>query len=182
MRTLVASLLFFLASYVAVVSDTTPPPPSIAVQAPTEESIKAEIRYEKKLKQVKIATDMALVVFRRHNECRPFAELVGVSAVEEHVPARVFAAMAIAESSCNATIVSPTGDVGVWQVNAKIHKLPVPALKNAKFNAKFAAHYLRQCINKAGNIEEALHRYNGLDKPEGAYSSRILSIAYGRAT
>ena len=163
-----------------MMTDYSPAPPRLAVQAPTPETVKAGIQLEKKMKQIKIATDQALVVFKHHNECRPFASLVGEQAVEEHIPARVFAAMAVIESTCNPAMVSSTKDYGVWQINAKYHPYPIQVLKDPRKNAAIAAHFLRRCINEAGSVEEGLHRYNGLGRPAGEYSGAVLAVAYGR--
>jgi hypothetical protein len=179
MRSLVAAALFFLAVFIATV-DTTPAP-HLAVQALTPQQIIQEINREAKQKQYDAQAKIALIVFRGHKECNSLAQIVGEGAVEHHLPARVLAAMAIAESSCNSEAVSPTGDYGVWQINAKIWKQRPSILRDPTQNGRLASKILGAFVHQYGLIE-GLHHYNGMGRPEGQYSSRVMTLAYGRAS
>lgn len=180
MRSLVAAALILFGAYTAITIDATPAPPKLVVKAQTEESIRQEMKREAREKQYVAAEKTALVVFRRHAECRPFARLVGERSVESGIPARVFAAMAIAESSCNPKAVSSTGDYGIWQINAKIWRISPAILRNPEDNSKIAARILRSYVRSYGLVE-GLHHYNGMGRPAGEYSGAVLTIAYGRA-
>lgn len=166
-----------------MMTDYSPAPPRLAVQAQTIETVKAEMNREAKQKQYDVAAKSALVVFKHHKECNWLAGIVGERSVEDHIPARIFAAMAIAESSCNPNAVSRTGDYGVWQVNARIHHINPRVLKDPYENAVIASDILRHCINAAGrDLQEGLHRYNGLGNPTNSYASAVMAIAYRRAS
>lgn len=178
MRSLLAVALFILAGFCATVDLT--PAPHLAVKAYTPQDIEQEMKREAQQKKFDAAAKQALAVFKKHPECRPYAGIVGENAVINGLPARVLAAMAIAESSCNPEAVSPTGDYGIWQINARVWKQRPSVLRNPAYNGAFAAHVLRGYVSQSGLVE-GLHRYNGLGRPAGEYSDRIMMIAYGRA-
>ena len=177
MRSLLAVGLFFLAGFIATVDLT--PEPRLVVKAYTEQDILREMKREEQQKKIDAASKQALAVFKKRPECRPYAGIVGENAVINGLPARVLAAMAIAESSCNPEAVSPTGDYGIWQINARVWKQRPSVLRNPAYNGAFAARVLRGYVSQSG-LKEGLHRYNGLGRPAGEYSDRILLIAYGR--
>jgi len=164
-----------LAAYAALAADLTPSP-KLTVQAPTPASIQADIIHERKLRQYVIAEKAALSVFRRHAQCNQFAGLVGERSVETGLPARILAAVAIVESSCNPNAVSPTGDYGLFQVNAKAHHVSPKVLLDPAKNARIASEFLRALIRQYGAVE-GLHRYNGLGNPTNAYADRVFQVA-----
>ena len=81
-------------------------PESIKVVAPTEQTLKEEMRHERLDRQYEHAATTARMVYRRVG-CRPtFAVETGRAAVDYGIPARILAALVFVESSCNPNAVS----------------------------------------------------------------------------
>jgi len=153
-------------------------PPAIKVAAPTPESIKAEVIREQKQALYDQAEEVASRVMVKHGCDDQFAELVAHAAVDRRLPARIVAAVVVAESTCNPNAANH-GDCGLMQVNARIWNMSCQVLKDPVTNVTKATQILAACVHKAGGIREGLHRYNGLDKPADQYADKVFSIAYG---
>jgi len=72
--------------------------------------------------------------------------------------------------------ISATGDVGLAQINAKIHHLTVPALQDPTFNLQKGAMILAAFVHKFG-LREGLHHYNGMGNPTDSYARSIFQRA-----
>ena len=164
----------------SVILDPGPMPKTVPAHALTEADIKDQIVQEQKQKQYDAAEEVAARVMKRYGLDDEFAELAGRAAVDERIPARLVAAVMIAESSCNPTLISRTQDVGLMQVNRRIWKMPTAKLLNPALNVKFATHRILAPLVHTYGVREGLHRYNGLGG-NGSYSDRVMRIA-GYAT
>jgi soluble lytic murein transglycosylase-like protein len=90
------------------------------------------------------------------------------------LPPRLVAAVIVVESSCNPEAVSPSGAVGLMQINTHVWKIKDP--QNPEENIRRGVSILARYISEAGNIPGGLQLYSG--GTEG-YAEKVLNIAYG---
>ena len=110
-------------------------------------------------------------------------------------PTLILAIMAI-ESSFNPFAQSPVGAQGLMQVLTRVHDDKYDAFggKHAAFdpisNLRVGVQVLKECISRAGSLQEGLRHYVGaaLIESDGGYVSRVMSeqihmrsVADGRA-
>src|ERR1700731_2299465 len=150
-------------------------PEPIQVKAPTEQSIREELKREQRLRQYKSASIAASQVYKRQGCGTSLAEPTGRIAVEQNVSPRLLAAVVFVESSCNPNAISKRGDVGLMQVNPIWHYSQAE-LKNPERNLYIGASILKTYLHRYG-LREGLHAYNSLNGPENEYSEKVLTIA-----
>ncbi len=155
-------------------------PRTVLAKAFTTTDVKNQIEAEKKQVQYDAAEETAAKVMKHHGCDDEFAELVGHASVDERLPAKLVAAVMVAESSCRPDMISPTQDVGLMQVNRKVWKASTDKLLNPVYNVQFAVHRILAPLVHTYGIREGLHRYNGLGG-DGSYSAHVMKIA-GYAT
>lgn len=165
------TLLYTYHNYVEV-----PAVPAIRVIAPTEQSIREDIKRERLEKQYRNAATAARLVYRRVG-CRPtFAIETGRAAVDFGVSPRILAALVFIESSCNPSAVSGRASVGLTQVNPLVWKVNPQELKNPSRNLRLGASILASYVRRFG-VVEGLHRYNGLGNRTNSYAEKVLAAA-----
>jgi soluble lytic murein transglycosylase-like protein len=151
-------------------------PKPIQVKAPTEQSIREELKREQRLRQYKSASIAASKVYRK-NGCKPgLAEITGRIAVEQGISARVLAALVFVESSCNPNVVSRRDGVGLTQVNSKVWHYSQVELKNPNRNLEIGASILASYVRRYG-LKEGLHAYNGFGNHTNSYAEKVLIAA-----
>lgn len=182
MKKLLLAALMAVQGFISytLLMDPGPAPKTVLAQAFTEADIKNQMEMEKKQKQYDRAEKQVISVIRRHGCGNDYAALTARAAVDYGVPARILAATMVGESTCDPTKISSTGDVGLMQVNARIHRYSVKQLLDPVFNMKVGGRFLASCIHRFGLVE-GLHHYNGLGNPTNEYANHIMRIA-GYAT
>lgn len=158
------------------VLDAPDAPEPISVSAPTEVSIKEEVKSERQEKAIKQATKAAKQVYRKSSHCRGLGELTGRAAVEYGISPRLLAAVVFVESSCNPNAVSGRNSVGLTQVNPKVwgHRRD---LKDPEVNLRIGASILASYTRRFGLVE-GLHHYNGYSEVHGhEYVNKVLTAA-----
>jgi soluble lytic murein transglycosylase-like protein len=172
----ILGMIFSLATFLPIASYVPPIPGAIKVSAPTEQTIKEEMKREQKEKQYKRAIAAARMVYR-NNRCRAiFAEATGRVAVDYGLSPRLLAGLVFVESSCNPNAVSGQKSVGLTQVNPVVWKFKNDELLDPEKNLRIGASILSAYIRKFGLVE-GLHHYNGMGGKAGDYSTKVLSAA-----
>ena len=151
-------------------------PKPIQVKAPTEQSIREDMRHEQQLRQYKSASIAASKVYRKNGCKSGLAEITGRIAVEQGISARVLAALVFVESSCNPNAVSRRDGVGLTQVNSKVWHYSQAELKNPNRNLEIGASILASYVRRYG-LKEGLHHYNGMGNITNYYSRKVLKVA-----
>ena len=187
MKTLLLAVLMLFQGVItySLVMDPGPAPKTVLAKAFTPTDIKNQIEREEKQKQYDQAEEVAARVMKRHGCDDEFAELVGRTAVDERISARLVAAVMVLESTCKPGAVSPSDGVGLMQVVPRMWHVSKKALKDPAFNVRFATHRILAPFVHAYGIREGLHHYNGLGVGCSAcsddYPERVMRIA-GYAT
>lgn len=153
-----------------------PLPPPIKVIAPTEQSIKEDIRRERLEKQYHKAAIAARAVYRRVGCRQTFSDSTGRVAVDFGISPRILAALVFIESSCNPSAGYRQASVGLTAVNTTVWKYSKQELLNPNRNLEIGASILAPYIHKYGLIE-GLHHYNGMKDPTDSYSTKVLTAA-----
>jgi len=153
-----------------------PAVPPVRVVAPTERSIREDIRHEQRFRQYKSASLAASKVYRKNGCKSGLADLTGRVAVEEGVSARVLAALVFVESSCNPNAVSRRDGIGLTQVNSRVWRYSTAELKNPNRNLEIGAKILASYVRRHG-LKEGLHAYNGFGNHTDEYSTKVLMAA-----
>jgi len=157
-----------------------PVPSPISVTAPTEQSIKEDIRHDFEREQLEKRYHRAAVVagrIYRKNHCRQtYSNLTGQVAVDYGVSPAVLAALVFVESSCNPNAVSGRKSVGLTQVNPLVWKYTKSQLMDPERNLRIGAQILASYTHKHGLVE-GLHRYNGLGNHTNSYAEKVLTAA-----
>lgn len=168
----VVLLLGLLAVTVFIRLSEPEPPQPIVVKEITAEQIKEEVKSEQREKQIRRATATARKVFRANHVTDRYSDLVGRTAYECGISARLLAAVIVVESSGRADAVSGKNSIGLMQVNPRVwgHRKD---LYDPAFNVSMGAHILRQYVGRYGLVE-GLHRYNGLGNPTNSYAVKVL--------
>lgn len=158
------------------VLDAPDAPESIHVTAPTEQTIREDLRNEQLQRQYKNASLAASKVYKRSGCKSNLADATGRIAVEAGVSARVLAALVFVESSCNPNAVSRRDGVGLTQVNTRVWHYTQVELKNPERNLRIGASILASYVHRYG-LKEGLHHYNGLGNATSEYSDKVLTVA-----
>ena len=151
-------------------------PKPIQIKAPTEQSIREELKREQRLRQYKSASIAASKVYRKNGCKAGLADITGQIAVEEGISARVLAALVFVESSCNPNAISHRDGIGLTQVNSKVWHYSQEELKNPNRNLEIGASILASYVRRYG-LKEGLHAYNGFGNHTDEYSTKVLTAA-----
>lgn len=112
-----------------------------------------------------------------------YADAVARNCVEKGLNPAIVSAMIVVESGGNPLTVSPSGDLGLMQVNAKIHAKTFDFeqrnLLNPEENIDIGTSILKLMVDRHGD-EKAIQAYNGLLAEKREYAPRVLATL-GRA-
>lgn len=172
----ITSVLILSASMAFAQHFISPEVPKIRVKAPTEQSVREDMRHEQRLRQYKSASAAASKVYRKNGCKSGLADITGQIAVEQGVSARVLAALVFVESSCNPNAVSRRDGVGLTQVNSKVWHYSQVELKNPNRNLEIGASILASYVRRYG-LREGLHAYNGFGNHTNSYAEKVLTAA-----
>jgi soluble lytic murein transglycosylase-like protein len=156
-------------------------PPRITVQAPTEASIKDELRRKQLQEKYDVAEKVVGRFLRQHHRDTVYAKETAHAAVDHGLNPTVFAAVVFYESGFNPRAVSGRKSVGLTQINPTVwKKQTVEQLFDVHTNLNAGAEILAGYIREFG-LREGLHRYNGLGTPTNPtgseYADSVLMIA-----
>jgi len=116
---------------------------------------------------------------RPQAEQERYASAIARNAVEKGLSPAVVSAIVVVESSGNPLTVSPSGDLGLMQVNARIHArhfdFEKRNLLNPEENIDVGTTILRTMADRYGN-EKAIQAYNGLLPEKREYSVRVQAV------
>ena len=120
---------------------------------------------------------------RPFEERERYAEAVAKNCVEKGLNPAIVSAMIVVESGGNPLTVSSSGDLGLMQVNARIHAKAFDFeqrnLLNPEENIEIGTSILKLMVNRHGD-EKAIQAYNGLLPEKREYTPRVLATL-GRA-
>src|SRR5271157_2679464 len=151
-------------------------PNPISVQAPTEKAIKEEIKFERKQKQYRQASQVAAKVYRRLGCHTTYADATGRIAVDFNLSPRLLAGLVFVESSCNPNATDHRGSIGLMQVNTRTWKYTKSQLKDPESNLRIGSSILSTYIHRYGLVK-GLHAYNGFGIHTEVYSTKVLVAA-----
>ncbi|MFN8009646.1 MAG: lytic transglycosylase domain-containing protein [Terriglobia bacterium] len=107
-----------------------------------------------------------------------YAEAVARNCVEKGLNPAIVSAMIVVESGGNPLTVSPSGDLGLMQVNAKIHAKSFDFerknLLNPEENIDIGTAILKLMVERYGD-EKAIQAYNGLLPEKREYAPKVLA-------
>lgn len=189
MKTVIAVLMLLQGTVVGALAsmDLGPAPKTVLAKALTPADVERQLEQEQKQLRYDAAENAAAAVMRRYRGCSDgeFAELIGHASVDEHIPARILAAVMIVESTCNPNAVSKSEAIGLMQVVPRVWRVPKAQLTNPTFNVGFAAHNILAPMIRMHGIREGLHHYNGMgvgcSACDGEFPEKVMRIA-GYAT
>src|SRR5271157_6339545 len=178
MKTAVLLLILILSALTGSVAHYMEPavPTPISVQAPTERSIKEEVKIERKQRQYRQASQTAARVYRRLGCRATYADATGRIAVDFGLSPRLLAGLVFVESSCNPNATDHRGSIGLMQVNTKTWKYTKNQLKDPESNLRIGSSILSTYIHRYGLVK-GLHAYNGFGIHTEVYSTKVLVAA-----
>jgi len=116
---------------------------------------------------------------RPQAEQERYASAIARNAVEKGLSPAVVSAIVVVESSGNPLTVSPSGDLGLMQVNARIHArhfdFEKRNLLNPEENIDVGTSILKTMADRHGN-EKAIQAYKGLLPEKREYSVRVQAV------
>ena len=116
---------------------------------------------------------------RPQAEQERYASAIARKSVEKGLSPAVVSAIVVVESSGNPLTVSPSGDLGLMQVNARIHARQFDFEKrnllNPEENIDVGTSILKVMADRHGN-EKAIQAYNGLLPEKREYSVRVQAV------
>jgi hypothetical protein len=108
-----------------------------------------------------------------------FALAIARNCVEKGLSPAVVAAIVVVESGGNSLAVAPSGDLGLMQVNVRIHSrvfnFEERNLLNPEQNIAVGTSILRGMVARHGN-EKAIAAYNGLLPEKRDYTARVQAV------
>jgi Transglycosylase SLT domain len=108
-----------------------------------------------------------------------YASAIARNAVQKGLNSAVVSAIVVVESSGNPLTVSPSGDLGLMQVNARIHArlfdFEKRNLLNPEENIDVGTSILKTMADRHGS-EKAIQAYNGLLPGKREYSVRVQAV------
>ena len=120
---------------------------------------------------------------RPADELERYAESVAKNCVDKSLNPAIVSAMIVVESGGNPLTVSASGDLGLMQVNARIHAksfdFEKKNLLNPEENIEVGTSILKLMVDRHGD-EKAIQAYNGLLPEKREYTPRVL-LALSRA-
>lgn len=116
---------------------------------------------------------------RSQKEQERYAAAVARNAVEKGLNPAVVSAIVVVESSGNPLTVSPSGDLGLMQVNARIHApyfdFEKKNLLNPEENIEVGTAILKKMADRHGDLK-AIQAYNGLLPEKREYTTRVHAV------
>jgi len=116
---------------------------------------------------------------RPQAEQERYASAIARNSVEKGLSPAVVSAIVVVESGGNPLTVSPSGDLGLMQVNARIHARQFDFEKrnllNPEANIDVGTSILKLMADRHGN-EKAIQAYNGLLPEKREYSVRVQAV------
>jgi hypothetical protein len=116
---------------------------------------------------------------RPQAEQERYASAIARNSVEKGLSPAVVSAIVVVESSGNPLTVSPSGDLGLMQVNARIHARQFDFEKrnllNPEENIDVGTSILKAMADRHGN-EKAIQAYNGLLPEKREYRVRVQGV------
>ena len=116
---------------------------------------------------------------RPQAEQERYASAIARNSVEKGLSPTVVSAIVVVESGGNPLTVSPSGDLGLMQVNARIHARQFDFEKrnllNPEENIDVGTSILKVMADRHGN-EKAIQAYNGLLPEKREYSVRVQAV------
>ena len=116
---------------------------------------------------------------RPQTEQERYASAIARNAAEKGLSPAVVSAIVVVVSSGNPLTVSPSGDLGLMQVNARIHARQFDFEKrnllNPEENIDVGTSILKVMADRHGN-EKAIQAYNGLLPEKREYSVRVQAV------
>jgi hypothetical protein len=107
-----------------------------------------------------------------------YAEAVAKNCVGKGLNPAIVSAMIVVESGGNPLTVSTSGDLGLMQVNAKIHArsfdFEQKNLLNPEENIDIGTSILKLMVDRHGD-EKAIQAYNGLLSEKREYAPKVLA-------
>jgi soluble lytic murein transglycosylase-like protein len=151
-------------------------PKPIRVKAPTEQSIREEMKREQKQKLYNRATLVASQVYRRNGCKDAYADATAHAAIDNGLSPRLLAGLVYVESSCNPAAASNEYSIGLAQINMRIWKYSKTELCDPRRNLYIGASILASYVQRFG-MTEGLRHYNGLGNPTSEYAKKVLTAA-----
>ena len=112
-------------------------------------------------------------------ELERYAVAIAKNSVEKSLNPAIVSAIVLVESSGNPMTVSPSGDLGLMQVNVRIHSgafdFEKRNLLNPEDNISVGTTILRSMLDRYGE-EKAIAAYNGLLPEKHEYTSKVQAI------
>ena len=116
---------------------------------------------------------------RPQAEQERYASAIARKSVEKGLSPAVVSAIVVVESGGNPLTVSPSGDLGLMQVNARIHARQFDFEKrnllNPEENIDVGTSILKVMADRHGN-EKAIQAYNGLLPEKREYGIRVQAV------
>jgi len=108
-----------------------------------------------------------------------YAAAIAKNSVEKGLNPAVVSAIVVVESSGNPLTVSPSGDLGLMQVNARIHArnfdFEKKNLLNPEENIEVGTSILKSMADRHGDLK-AIQAYNGLLPEKAEYTARVHAV------
>jgi soluble lytic murein transglycosylase-like protein len=108
-----------------------------------------------------------------------FAVAISQAAISKGLNPAVVAAIIVVESSGNPLTVSGTGELGLMQVNVRVHRKEFDFqsrnLLNPEENIEVGTYILKTMLNRHGE-DKAIAAYNGLEPEKSAYAGRVKAV------
>jgi hypothetical protein len=121
---------------------------------------------------------LQLIKAAREDQLR-YARAVAASSVSRGLNPAAVAAIIVVESGGNPLTVSPTGDLGLMQVNVRVHAKAFDFqnrnLLNPEENIDVGTSILKIMLKRHGE-EKAIAAYNGLLPEKRAYSGKVQAV------
>lgn len=160
-----------------------PEPQTLRPQAPTVESLTAQLASEQKQAQYDEAEEISSRILRSHCGDDEYAESLAHAALDAHISVRVATAIMVIESTCRPDVVSPQGAVGLMQVVPSTWHVPAERLRDPDFNIRKGTAILAAYM-QGRDVRAGLRRYNGTGEGctacDSEYPDKVLTVAYGR--
>ena len=126
-----------------------------------------------------VALKVLALTSRSQADQQRYAKCIARNCVEKGLNPAVVSAIVVVESNGNPLTVSPTGDLGLMQVNARIHAhifdFERRNLLNPEENLDVGTSILKTMVDRHGD-ERAIQAYNGLLPEKREYSVRVQNV------
>ena len=127
----------------------------------------------------KIANQVLAQTSLGDEERNRYALAIARNCVEKGLSPAVVSAIVVVESGGNSLAVAPSGDLGLMQVNVRIHSkvfnFEESNLLNPEQNIAVGTSILKGMVMRHGN-EKAIAAYNGLLPEKRDYATRVQAV------